>query len=253
MWILTDRDAENVRLQLHQQPVGRHSSVHLELSQRDAAVLVHGVQDLHTNTHIFFFLKQQFCDLHSDQTCQLEAELTSRVWKQTASRAANARWLLFVNWVNPQMILWHRGRRVSARNHFRPVSCRTGSVSVLPSRTGLPVRCIKTRKRRNKVTTVGCSDWCGQLLCTGRQTLSISSQIFYRLNDTTSDSSSKRTELFWRSDDPEVVLQPTDHSSRDGHRALQGKRRKNVPVKWKIRNDRKKGTWVYSGRRTSSA
>lgn len=85
------------------------------------------------------------------------------------------------------MILWHRGRVVSAGcgNQFRPVNCRTGSVSVLPSRTGLPVRCVKTRKRRNKVTTVGCSDWCSQLLCTGRETFSISSQIIYRLNDTT--------------------------------------------------------------------
>lgn len=43
---LTDRNAENVGLQLHQQPVGRHSSIYLQLSQRDAAVLIHGVQDL---------------------------------------------------------------------------------------------------------------------------------------------------------------------------------------------------------------
>lgn len=31
--------------------------------------------------------------------------LTSLVWKQTASRAAKAKWLLLVNWVSPQMIL----------------------------------------------------------------------------------------------------------------------------------------------------
>lgn len=43
---LTDGDAEDVRLQLHQQPVGRHAAVHLELGERDAAVLVHGVQNL---------------------------------------------------------------------------------------------------------------------------------------------------------------------------------------------------------------
>lgn len=139
------------------------------------------------------------------------------------------------------MILWQRGRVVSVGcgNQFRPVSCRTGSVLVLPSRTGLPVRCVKTRKRRNKVTTVGCSDWCGQLLCTGRETFSISSLIIHRLNDTTvEETSSKRTELFWRSDDPEVVLQPADHSSCDGHRTLQEK--KNVAMNWKIRKDRKR-------------
>lgn len=43
---LTDGYAEDVGLQLHQQPVGRHSSVYLQLRQRDAAVLIHGVQDL---------------------------------------------------------------------------------------------------------------------------------------------------------------------------------------------------------------
>ena len=44
--LLTDGDAEDVGLQLHQQPVGRHSSVHLQLRQGDAAVLVHRLQDL---------------------------------------------------------------------------------------------------------------------------------------------------------------------------------------------------------------
>ena len=43
---LTDGDAEDVRLQLHQQPVWGHAPVHLELAEGDAAVLVHGVQDL---------------------------------------------------------------------------------------------------------------------------------------------------------------------------------------------------------------
>lgn len=36
--------------------------------------------------------------------------LTSLVWKQTASRAAKAKWLLLVNWVSPQMILEQRSR-----------------------------------------------------------------------------------------------------------------------------------------------
>lgn len=46
---LTNRNAENVGLQLHQQPVGSHSSIYLQLSQRDAAVLIHGVQDLQSH------------------------------------------------------------------------------------------------------------------------------------------------------------------------------------------------------------
>lgn len=54
---LTDWDAKDVGLQLHQQPVGRHPSVHLQLSERDAAVLVHGIQDLCTgNTIPCFFI-----------------------------------------------------------------------------------------------------------------------------------------------------------------------------------------------------
>lgn len=47
----TNRDAEDVCLQLHQQLVGCHSSVYLELCQRDAAVLIHGVQYLHTSSY----------------------------------------------------------------------------------------------------------------------------------------------------------------------------------------------------------
>ena len=46
---LTDRDAEDVGLQLHQQPVGGHAPVHLQLAKWDATVLVHGIQDLKEN------------------------------------------------------------------------------------------------------------------------------------------------------------------------------------------------------------
>lgn len=35
----------------------------------------------------------------------MKEQLTSLVWKQTASRAAKAKWFLLVNWVRPQMIL----------------------------------------------------------------------------------------------------------------------------------------------------
>lgn len=44
----------------------------------------------------------------SPRLCQIRLFLTSRVWKQTASSAAKATWLLLVNWVRPHMILWHR-------------------------------------------------------------------------------------------------------------------------------------------------
>lgn len=43
---LTYGNAEDVCLQLHQQPIGRHASIHLQLCQRNAAVLVHGIEDL---------------------------------------------------------------------------------------------------------------------------------------------------------------------------------------------------------------
>lgn len=59
---LTDRDAEDVGLQLHQQPVGGHSSVHLKLSQRDATVLIHGVQYLHRH-------KRPTCDTSITGNC----------------------------------------------------------------------------------------------------------------------------------------------------------------------------------------
>ena len=55
--LLTYGHAEDVGLQLHQQPVGRHASVHLQHRQRDAAVLVHRLEDLsetsmcHLNTN----------------------------------------------------------------------------------------------------------------------------------------------------------------------------------------------------------
>lgn len=43
---------EDVGLQLHQQLVGRHPAVHLQLRQPRAAVLVHGLHDLRdTQTH----------------------------------------------------------------------------------------------------------------------------------------------------------------------------------------------------------
>lgn len=44
--VLTHSHAEDVRLQLHQQPVGRHPSVHLQPPQGNPAVLVHGIQNL---------------------------------------------------------------------------------------------------------------------------------------------------------------------------------------------------------------
>lgn len=44
--VLTDGDVEDVGLQLHQQLVGRHPAVHLQLRQPHAAVLVHGLHDL---------------------------------------------------------------------------------------------------------------------------------------------------------------------------------------------------------------
>jgi hypothetical protein len=40
------RDAANIGLQLHQQIVPGQSAVHVQLSQRDAAVFVHGLQDV---------------------------------------------------------------------------------------------------------------------------------------------------------------------------------------------------------------
>ena len=102
----------------------------------------------------------------------LSGTFTSRVWKQTASRAENAMWLLFVNWVNPQMILWHRDLMTEQDLLQQAVWVTEGeftapprNLSPLPSRAGLPVRCVKTRKRRNKVATVGCPDWRSQLLC----------------------------------------------------------------------------------------
>lgn len=50
--VLTDGDVEDVGLQLHQQLVGRHPAVHLQLRQPHAAVLVHGLHDLRdTQTH----------------------------------------------------------------------------------------------------------------------------------------------------------------------------------------------------------
>lgn len=103
---LTDRNAENVGLQLHQQPVGGHSSIHLQLSQRNAAVLIHGVKNLRANQKI----KKGDSNYFTNKTSRnVSISLpTSRVWKQTASNAANARWLRFVNCVNPQMILSHQ-------------------------------------------------------------------------------------------------------------------------------------------------
>lgn len=38
-----------------------------------------------------------------------------------------------------------------------------------PSRTGLPVRSIKTREGGNKITAVGCTDRRSQLLCRGQK------------------------------------------------------------------------------------
>ena len=58
--LLTYRHAEDVGLQLHQQPVGRHASVHLQHRQRDAAVLVHRLEDLNETS---------MCHLNTNQ-CQ---------------------------------------------------------------------------------------------------------------------------------------------------------------------------------------
>lgn len=43
---LTYWNAENVSLELHEESVGGHASVHLQLSQGNPTVLIHGIQDL---------------------------------------------------------------------------------------------------------------------------------------------------------------------------------------------------------------
>lgn len=59
----------------------------------------------------------------------VEMALTSLVWKQTASRAAKAKWLLLVNWVSPQMIL-----EQSSFSSLR-VSSRAGLESIVKAGT----------------------------------------------------------------------------------------------------------------------
>lgn len=96
-----------------------------------------------------------------------ENVLTSLVWKQMASRAAKAKWLLLVNWVSPQMILYQR-----SRHHLQPVpglfsrpsSRQNVLTAVSPSCTWLPVGSVEPRESRDKVTTVRRSSCCCQRL-----------------------------------------------------------------------------------------
>lgn len=43
---LTYWNAENISLELHEESVQGHASVHLQLSQRNPTVLIHRIQDL---------------------------------------------------------------------------------------------------------------------------------------------------------------------------------------------------------------
>lgn len=70
-----------------------------------------------------------------------ETLLTSLVWKQTASRAANAKWFLLVNWVSPQIILQNKENTVKIRYSYNQ-DCWCTFSSCLSSLT-----CLRTKLR----------------------------------------------------------------------------------------------------------
>lgn len=132
---LTHWNAENISLELHEESVRSHASIYLQLSQRNPTVLIHRIQDLnprnesgvtllilstgffHTSVHtwmvhVFMSYDKRYESPHT------HTDNTSRVWKQTASRAAKAKCLLFVNWVKPQMILFREKPKCTGQDVF---------------------------------------------------------------------------------------------------------------------------------------